>query len=155
MGGGSGVSVQKQGASVGVSAGGFVGGGGCEVGVFGFTGMGVFVGRGGIAVGLGCWRVDVGNTNTRVFVGVGEDVKVGVGVGDAVLVAVPVGMYCSNACAVIAAAVLISEKARFTMSPGATAMGPCTLESDNATAEVAQNMPKPIMPAAKIQSNPA
>jgi hypothetical protein len=147
--------VQKQGASVGVSAGGFVGGGGCDVGVFGFTGMGVFVGRGGMAVGLGCWRVEVGGMNTWVFVGVGEDVNVTVGVGDAVGVAVSVGMYCTKACAVNAAAVLISEKARLTISPGATAMGPCTLESDNATAEVAQNMPKPIMPAAKIQSNPA
>jgi hypothetical protein len=64
-------------------------------------------------------------------------------------------MYCANACAVKAAAVFISEKARLNKSPGATAMGSSRLESDRATADVAQNMPKPRIPAAKIQSKPA
>lgn len=145
---------------MGVSAGGFVGGGGGDVGVFGWTGMGVLVGLGGTAVGGGGGsRVAVRVKNTRVLVAVGEGVKVtvnvAVGVAEGLAVGVFVGMYCANACAVIAAAVFKSEKARFTRSPGATAMGRCTLESESATADVAQNMPKPMMPAAKIQSSPA
>lgn len=151
------MSVQKHGTSVGVSAGGFVGGGGCDVGVFGLMGMGVLVGRGGTAVGRGGLCVDVGETMMMNLVGVGDEVKVGedvavfVGVGVVVLV----GMYCANAWAVNAAAVLISAKAWFTRSPGAIAIGSSRLESDKATADVAQNMPNPRMPAANIQSNPA
>jgi hypothetical protein len=64
-------------------------------------------------------------------------------------------MYWANASAVRAAAVLMSANARLTISPGATASGRSMLESESATAEVAQNMPKPMMPAAKIQSSPA
>lgn len=151
--GGTGVSVQKHGASVGVSAGGFVGGG--EVGVFGSTGIGVLVGRGGTLVGNDCALVDVGGTKIRVRVGVGELVTVEVAVNVWVGVGVSVGMYCTKAWAVSAAAVLRSEKAWLTSSPGATAMGSSRLESVSATADVAQNIPKPRMPAAKIQSKPA
>jgi hypothetical protein len=153
-GGGSGVSVQKHGASVGVSAGGLVGGG--EVGVFGSTGIGVFVGRGGTLVGKDDGGlVEVGKTIIRVRVGVGELVTVEVGVNVKVGLGVSVGMYCTNAWAVSAAAVFRLEKAWLTRSPGATAMGSSRLESVRATADVAQNMPKPRMPAAKIQSKPA
>jgi hypothetical protein len=94
-----------------------------------------------------------------VLVAVGDGVNVGVsvavGVNEAVGVAVPVGMSCAKAWAVSAAAVFKSEKARLTRSPGSTEMGSCMLESDKATAEVAQNKPKPMMPAANIHSNPA
>lgn len=90
-------------------------------------------------------------------VAVGEEVKLGVTVfvWVAVGVGVSVGIYWANACAVSAAAVFRSANTRLTKSPGATAIGSCRLESDNATADVAQNIPKPIMPAANIQSNPA
>ena len=77
------------------------------------------------------------------------------GVNEGVGVAVSVGMSCANPCAVSAPAVFRSENARFTISPGTTVIGSSMLESERATADVAQNMPKPSMPAAKIQSNPA
>jgi len=148
--------VQKQGVSVGGSFGVFVATGG-DVGVNGSMRIGVFVGRGGTITGPCGGREDVGETIilVRVGVGVGEGVTVAVDVSEAVGVAVSVVINCANACAVNAAAVLISEKAWLTRSPGATAMGSSRLESDRATADVAQNMPKPRMPAAKIQSNPA
>ena len=132
-----------------------MGEGGWEVGVFGSTGIGVFVGRGGTAVGADESLVDVAETKTRVRVAVGELVTVAVGVNVSVGLGVSVGMNCANASAVKAAAVFRLEKAWLTRSPGATAMGSSRLESDNATADVAQNMPKPKMPAANIQSNPA
>jgi hypothetical protein len=152
------VSVQKQGGSVGGSFGVFVATGG-DVGVNGLTWIGVFVGRGGMMTGSEGALVEVDVKMIRVLVGVAVGVlvavTVGVNEGEGMGVAVSVGISWANACAVSAPAVLRSEKARFTISPGSTAMGWLRLASERATAEVAQNMPKPRIPAANIQSNPA
>jgi hypothetical protein len=78
--GGIGVSVQKQGASVGVSFGVFVAAG-AEVGVNGSTRIGVFVGRGGTMTGPDGALDEVGEKKILVLVGVGDGVNVAVAVG--------------------------------------------------------------------------